>query len=135
MAALLEKTTSKSLKAIKNDIKQMEQKITAMIRKDESLSHHFRLVTSVVRIGFVTATNLIIHTNEFTEMNDQRKLSCICYVAPFPHQSGTSIRRKTRVSHMANGKLKTNFPMASLTAVKLDPDLKAYDERRGDERK
>src|SRR5687768_6943916 len=123
MAALLEKTISKSLKAIENDIKQIEQKITAMIKKDESLNHLFKLVTSVVGIGFVTATNLIIHTNEFTVMNDQRKLSCFCGVAPFTHQSGTSIRGKTRVSHMANKKLKTNLHMASLTAVKLDPEL------------
>jgi len=42
-------------------------------------------------------------------MKDSRKLACFCGVAPFPHQSGTSIRGKTRVSHMANKKLKTNL--------------------------
>jgi len=130
MAALLEKSISKSLKAIDADIKLIEQKITAMMRKDESLNHLFKLITSVVGIGFVTATNLIIHTNEFSVMNDARKLACFCGVAPFPHQSGTSIRGKTRVSHMANKKLKTNLHMASLTAVKLDTDLRAYYERK-----
>ncbi len=80
----------------------------------------FKLVTSVVGIGFVTATNLIIHTNQFTVINDSRKLACFCGVAPLPHQSGTCIRGKTRVSHMANKKLNTNLHMASLT------ELKAY---------
>ncbi len=130
MAALLEKSINKSLKAIDADIKQIELKITTLIKKDESLSHLFKLVTSVVGIGFVTATNLIIHTNEFTIMNDARKLSCFCGVAPFPHQSGTSIRGKTRVSHMANKKLKTNLHMASLTAIKFDPELRCYYERK-----
>jgi transposase len=101
-----------------------------MMEKDETLNHLFKLVTSVVGIGFVTATNLIIHTNEFSVMNDARKLSCFCGVAPFPHQSGTSIRVKTRVSHMANKKLKTNLHMASLSAVRLDPGLRAYYERK-----
>lgn len=40
------------------------------MKKDESLDHLFKLVTSVVGIGFVTATNLIIHTNQFTVMNN-----------------------------------------------------------------
>ena len=113
MAALLSKSISKSLKAIESDIKQIEDKIKALMRKDESLGHLFKLVSSVVGIGFVTATNLIIHTNEFAVMNDARKLACFCGVAPFAHQSGTSIRGKTRVSHMANKKLKTNLHMAS----------------------
>jgi transposase len=96
MAELLAKSISKSLKAIDADIKQIEAKIMALMRKDESLNHLFKLVTSVVGIGFVTATNLIIHTNQFTVMNDSRKLACFCGVAPFPHQSGPSIRGKTQ---------------------------------------
>jgi transposase len=130
MAELLAKSINKSLKAIDADIKKIELKITALMKKDESLNHVFKLVTSVVGIGFVTATNLIIHTKEFTIMNDSRKLACFCGVAPFPHQSGTSIRGKTRVSHMANKKLKTNLHMASLTAVKFDKELKGYYERK-----
>lgn len=130
MAILLSKSISKSLKAIDADIKQIESKINGIIKKDESLNHLFRLVSSVVGIGFVTAINLIIHTNEFTVMKDSRKLSCYCGVAPFPHQSGTSIRGKTRVSHMANKKLKANLHMASLTAVKYDLQLKKYYERK-----
>jgi transposase len=130
MAELLAKSISKSLKAIDADIKQIEAKIMALMKKDESLNHLFKLVTSVVGIGFVTATNLIIHTNQFTVINDSRKLACFCGVAPFPHQSGSSIRGKTRVSHMANKKLKTNLHMASLTAIKFDKELKAYYERK-----
>lgn len=130
MAALLTKSISKSLKAIEGDIKRIEAKIKALMRNDESLSHLFKLVSSVVGVGFVTATNLIIHTNEFTVMNDARKLACFCGVAPFPHSSGTSIRGKTKVSHMANKKLKTNLHMASLSAIQFDPELKAYYERK-----
>jgi transposase len=130
MAKLLSKSISKSLRAIDADIKNIELQITSLMKQDESLNHLFKLVTSVVGIGFVTATNLIIHTNEFTTMNNSRKLACYCGVAPFPHQSGTSIRGKTRVSHMANKKLKTNLHMAALTAIKFDSELKGYYERK-----
>ncbi len=90
----------------------------------------YKLVTSVVGIGFVTAINLLVYTNGFTVMKDARKLACYCGVAPFEYSSGSSIRGRTKVHYMANKKLKCNLHMASLTAVKLDGDLKAYYERK-----
>jgi len=63
-------------------------------------------------------------------MKDARKLACYCGVAPFEYSSGSSVRGKTKVHYMANKKLKCNLHMASLAAVKLDVDLKAYYERK-----
>ena len=63
-------------------------------------------------------------------MKDARKLACYCGVAPFEYSSGSSVRGKTKVHYMANKKLKCNLHMASLAAVKLDADLKAYYERK-----
>ncbi|MDQ3845606.1 MAG: IS110 family transposase, partial [Bacteroidota bacterium] len=97
---------------------------------DEALSNLYLLITSVVGIGFVTAVNLIVHTNEFVVLHDVRKLACYCGVAPFPYKSGTTIRGKTKVHPMANKKLKCNLHMASLTAVKLNYELKNYYERK-----
>ena len=100
------------------------------LKEDASLHHVFSLITSVVGIGFVTAVNLIIHTQGFNIMCDSRKLACYCGVAPFPYQSGISIKGKTKVSHMANKKLKTNLHLAALTAIKCDPEIKTYYERK-----
>lgn len=130
MASMLEKSIKKTLAAIDQDINKIEAQIMECLKQDESLHHLFTIVKSVVGIGLVTTVNLLIHTNGFTIMNDGRKLACYCGVAPFPYQSGTSIKGKTKVHHMANKKLKTNLHMASLTAVKLDPDLKNYYERK-----
>jgi transposase len=104
--------------------------IIDIVNGDENLKQLYKLVTSVVGIGFVTAINLIIYTNGFTVLKDTRKLACYCGVAPFEYASGSSIRGKTKVHYMANKKLKCNLHMASLSAVKLDADLKTYYERK-----
>jgi transposase len=130
MAKLLTKTIKSSLTAIDKDLKNIEIKIIDVINEDDNLKLLYKLITSVVGIGFVTAINLIVHTNGFTMMKDARKLACYCGVAPFEYSSGSSVRGKTKVHHMANKKLKCNLHMASLTAVKLDADLKAYYERK-----
>ena len=130
MAKLLTKTIKSSLTAIDKDLKNIESKIIDIVNEDDNLKLLFKLITSVVGIGFVTAINLLIHTNGFTMMKDARKLACYCGVAPFEYSSGSSVRGKTKVHYMANKKLKCNLHMASLTAVKLDADLKAYYERK-----
>jgi transposase len=130
MAKLLTKTIKSSLAAIDKDLKNIETKIIDIVNEDDNLKLLFKLVTSVVGIGCVTAINLLVHTNGFTVLRDVRKLACYCGVAPFEYSSGSSIRGKTKVHYMANKKLKCNLHMASLTAVKLDADLKAYYERK-----
>jgi transposase len=72
----------------------------------------------------------MVYTNGFTILKDTRKLACYCGVAPFEYSSGSSIRGKTKVHYMANKKLKCNLHMASLSAIKLDADMKTYYERK-----
>lgn len=135
MAKLLTKTIKNSLSAIDKDIVNVEVKIIDIVNEDDNLKQLFRLITSVVGIGFVTGINLLIYTKGFTVLTETRKLACYCGVAPFEYSSGTSIRGKTKVHFMANRKLKCNLHMASLSAIKLDADLKTYYERKVSEGK
>jgi transposase len=130
MAKLLTKSIKNSLSAIEKDLKNVEAGIIQIVDNDENLKQLYKLITSVVGIGFVTAINLIVYTNAFTVLKETRKLACYCGVAPFEYSSGSSIRGKTKVHYMANKKLKCNLHMASLSAIKLDGDLKAYYERK-----
>lgn len=130
MAKLLSKTIKKSIAALETDLINIEKQILKIVNEDEVLSKKYRNAISVVGIGFVTTINLMVHTDGFTQMNDVRKLACYCGVAPFEYLSGTSIRGKTKVHFMANKKLKSNLHMASLTAIKLESDLKKYYERK-----
>lgn len=130
MAKLLQRSIKSTLAALDKDLKNAEAKIIAIVNEDENLKRLFAIITSVVGVGFVTAINLLVYTNGFTQLNDARKLACYCGVAPFEYSSGSSIRARTKVHFMANKKLKCNLHMASLSAVKLDRDLKAYYERK-----
>ena len=130
MARLLNKTIKNSLTAIDKDLEKVESSIKEIVNEDDNLKLLYKLITSVVGIGFVTAINLLVYTNGFTILKDTRKLACYCGVAPFEYSSGSSVRGKTKVHYMANKKLKCNLHMASLSAVKLDGDLKTYYERK-----
>jgi len=112
------------------EIKEVEAEIKKLIDNHAALKTNYDLVTSVVGIGFATAVHVLIATENFSRFTDPRKFNCYCGVAPFEHTSGTSIRGKTRVSHLANKKLKSLLTMAAISAVRFDPELKAKYEQK-----
>lgn len=120
------KTQKKMIDYMSKQISTIEQEIKALIRQDEKISKTYDLITSVKGIGFVLAVNLIVATNCFTCFTNSRKFACYAGIAPFEKQSGTSLKSKSRVSQLANKKLKSLLNMAAFTAVQSDPELKLY---------
>jgi len=131
----IEESSQYMMDVFTTEIKRIEKKIHEKISADEELKTNYDLVTSVAGIGFTTAVHLIVTTENFTRFDNHRKFACYAGVAPFDHKSGTSIRGKTRVSHLANKKIKSLLTMAAFTAVKYDKDLKAKYEQKVQEGK
>lgn len=118
------------MKVLAKEIKETEKTIKELIGSDEPLQTNYKLACSVTGIGFATAVHLLIATENFTRFSNVRKLICYCGVAPFEHSSGTSIRGKVRISHLANKKLKSLLTMAAISAIQHDPELKAKYEQK-----
>ncbi|SRR6266481_3736291 len=117
------------------EIKELQEAIEECLATDESLQTNYDLLISIRGIGFVTAVALLIATENFTRFDNHRKFACYCGVAPFTHTSGTSIRGKTRVSHLANKKIKSLLTLAAFTAIRYDADLKNKFEQKRKEGK
>lgn len=118
------------MQVLASEIKQTETDIKELMKTEEALQTNYELALSVTGIGFATSVHLLIATENFTRFNEARKLICYCGVAPFEHSSGTSIKGKVRVSHLANKKLKSLFTMAAISAIQHDPELKAKYEQK-----
>lgn len=118
------------MEVLGTEIKETEASIRALIASDKALQTNYELACSVKGIGFATALHLLIATENFTRFDNDRKLICYCGLAPFEHSSGSSIRSRTRVSHLANKKLKSLLTMAAISAIQHDPELKAKYEQK-----
>lgn len=125
----------KSIQALVADIELTEGKIQQVIKSDTVLNRLFTVITSVPGVGLVTATSLVINTNEFKDITEPRKYACYAGVAPFEHTSGSSIRGKTRVSKKANLHAKSLLHMSAMTSILYNPELKMYYKRKVEEGK
>ncbi len=107
-------------------IKNTEEQIKALISSNEEMARNFKLACSVKGIGLVIASFMIVTTNNFTSFNQARKYACYCGIAPFEHSSGSSIKARTRVSHLANKKIKSLLSSGARSAIRCDPQLRSY---------
>jgi len=125
---------SHTLKAIEADLEKADKAMDELIAKDPELKRLFNLVTSVNSIGKVTATQILITTNEFKDIRNPKQYACYAGVAPFVEESGI-FKGKGRVSHMANKKVKTLLHMSAIVAIQHNQDLKQYYDRKVNEQK
>jgi transposase len=135
MTKELTRSNDKLVKGLKKALKEVEALISELIKSNENFNNNYKLAKTVPGIGVLLATYLIIVTHNFTRFSNSRKLACFGGVAPFPYQSGSSIHGKTKVSHLADKKLKTLLNMGALSVMKCDYQMKEYYERKVQEGK
>jgi transposase len=118
------------IKVLDQQIKLLEKEMDKIISQDPILNKQYQLLTSIKGLGKVTARYLIVFTDGFTTFKTWRKFAAYCGIAPFPNQSGTSIRGKTKVSRLAHLDGKALLHLCAVCAIRTNPELRAYYKRR-----
>lgn len=129
-ARQLEKLQKSPLKALQKSKNAIEQLILKIVEQDEHIYKKTKQVESIKGIGKVTAVTLLAYTKGFTTFSTAKQLACYCGVVPFSKTSGSSVRFKPMVSQHANKKLKKLLHLCALSAIKNDPEIKLYFERK-----
>ncbi len=101
-----------------------------LIQDDETLRELFELVTSVDAVGPVTASHMLVVTNEFKSFDCPKKFACHAGIAPFENSSGSSIHGKSQVSPYANKESKKLLHMVAMSAINMEGDLAQYYQRK-----
>jgi len=128
---------SKSIRRIKHrlkilaaDIKAIENEVKELIQSSPALKKNYELLISITGIALVNATMMILCTNNFEGIINARAFACYCGVAPFEYSSGTSTRGRTKVSNLANKRMKADLTNAARSAIVHDPEMRIYYKRK-----
>lgn len=124
------RTQLKIIKSLNKEIKVLDDQIQLTIHQESELRKTYDLLISITGVGPVVAANMIVKSGNFKRFANSRKFACYCGIAPFEHTSGTSIRGKTRVNHMADKSMKKLLDLAAKAAIRCDPELRAFFEKR-----
>ena len=132
---ILLKTQEKMIEYLSEQIFLIDSELDNIIKDDNELLEQLNLIISIKGVGKQTALFLIAFTNGFTKFKNWRKFASYSGIAPFPYQSGTSINGKTKVSHLANKRVKSLLDLCAKSAIQYNSEMKQYYNKRIDEGK
>ena len=130
-SSMVEKLQKGSIKGLKASLKNIEKEIKLIINQDPNLKELMRILCSVAGIGKVTACEIIITTNGFTDFapNQAKSYARNCAVVPLPKSSG-KFKRKGRISKKGNSKMKSLLTVCALSLINTNTDLGRYYKRK-----
>ncbi|WP_169719500.1 IS110 family transposase [Olivibacter sitiensis] len=123
-----------SLAALDEQVGAVEKEMELIIKSDAGLVENYELAVSVLGVGPVIATDLIIKTGNFSTIGTARKAASYAGVCPFPNASGNMVG-KSRTSPFADKELKSLLYMGAKSAVKHNKEYRLYYQKKQQEGK
>jgi len=127
---MLDDFQNESLHLMKISVKNIDKKIKSIVNKDPKLKQLYKLICSVHGVGPITAIEILISTNGFTDFSPSqaKSFSRFCGVVPLPKSSG-KFKRKPKITKKANAKMKSLLTTCALSLINTNSDLGRYYNR------
>lgn len=109
-------------------IRSLDRELADVLR-DGDWARSAAVLLATPGLGLVTTAWLLVGTLNFTIAASPEQLSAYAGLAPLAHQSGTSVRGRAQIGHGGNGRLRTALYMATLSAARYNPSIRAFYER------
>lgn len=118
-----------TLDTLNEQIKETEEQIVRIIENDADMKENYDLMVSVMGVGPVIATNIIIKTGNLQTIGTARKAASYAGVCPFPNSSG-NMMAKSKTSPFADRELKSLLYMGSKTLVRHNKEYRLYYQKK-----
>ncbi len=110
-------------------IAAIEREITQILPRDAGWAASAALLVSIAGVGVLTAAWLLVTTLNFTIGATPEAVTAYAGLAPVSKESGTSVRGRGAIGHGGNKRLRTALYMATLSATRYNPPIKAFYDR------
>lgn len=111
-----------------SQLQAVEQAIATVLR-DGAWATSASLLTSISGIGTITAAWLLVGTLNFRACASAEAAAAYAGLVPLARESGTSVRGRAGLGHGGNARLRTALYMATLSAARCNPVIRALYER------
>jgi transposase len=114
---------------LKAQIAAIEQEIHAALQQDAAWAASAERLLSIPGVGEITAGWMLVATLNFSTCGSGKEAAAFAGLVPHAFESGTSVRKRSRIGHAGHARLRSALYMAALTAVRFNPVLKVFADR------
>lgn len=122
----LKSSLRRVIKALEKELERINKELHVIIEHDERYSNHNALLTSIKGVGPVVAADMIADLPELGSLSG-KEISALVGVAPYNCDSGKLRGKRTTWGGRAS--VRCALFMAALTAIRYNPQIKAFYQR------
>ena len=127
---LAESLLAESLVQLKRNIKQIEAEIKRLFDQDDDFRQQLLLLMTIPGVGLLLASHMVILAASLQRPLNPKVVSAHLGMAPFEHQSGTSIWRRPSSRRFGPATLRKLLHLAARSRRTHHPPSRAYFERK-----
>ena len=120
------KSVARVVKLLAKEADRMQADADALIAATPTLRADRDLLVSIPGVGPQTASTVLAELPALDRVPSAQAAAAYAGLAPREFQSGTSVRKKTRLSKAGNARLRTALYLPTLTAIRFNPILRGF---------
>jgi transposase len=126
--AIVRQEIAGSLRFHQRAIARLQKEALRRIAADAELQRRYELLCSIPGVGTVSAIHTLAELALLPEDRDVRQWVAFAGLDPREYSSGSSVRRRTRISKVGNRHLRRALYMPALVARRYEPHLRGFYE-------
>lgn len=120
---------TRTVKLLEKEAAKVRAAADELIAATAALKADRELLESIPGVGRQTATTILAELPAVERLPSAESAAAYCGLAPREFSSGTSVKRRTRLSKAGNARLRKALFLPTQTAVRFNPVLKGFFER------
>lgn len=128
-ADLVRESLTEHITFLDDEIKRTEKLIRNHIDQHPTLKEQRELLITIPGIGDTTAAKLLAEMLDVKLYKSARQFAAFAGLVPRLHESGSSIKRKARLSKTGAPRLRKALYFPAIAAIKYNPSIKAMSVR------
>lgn len=117
------------LAAYAEQIGALERAVEAHLAEHPDLARQRDLLVSIPGVGAQTAATVIAELGDGAAFGSARSVAAYAGLVPQHHESGTSVRRRPRLSKAGNARLRRALYWPAISAIRHSEAVRAFAER------
>jgi len=129
LTAAVRKSVQRTVRLLEKEAAKLRTAADALVCSPPALSADRALLESIPGVGRQTATVILAELPAVDRLPGAESAAAYCGLSPREYQSGTSVRKRTRLSKAGNARLRKALFLPTRTAVRFNPLLRGFFER------
>lgn len=117
------------VETLSSQIEAIEARIEAHVAEHPDLGRQMDLLVSIPGVGTCTAATILAEIGDITRFDSARQVAAWAGLTPSHHSSGTSVRRRAKLSKVGNGRLRKALFLPAIVAMQHNDAVRTFAAR------